>query len=490
MQIYTGRIVAGPQSHLQKITSLTVDANSLSLLSGSADSNIHVWSIVSLVSWDKTETNGGQRSQSPVHTLSSHRGTITAVACGHGTRTNIAVSAATDSSVVIWDFRKGQALRTYLMEDVPRALVLDVLGRGFFTTYDDGSVQLVDFFEFNNDTAPQRLHNEVDNPKVLQPGLKKRWKLTSEDPNSVTLGPGNSLALAWDGSRLLSGHQDGKIALWDTATGSCQPTFATLSGPVNNLAMLPISGLQSVKGRNIASNVVIKPRIGVFDTSVDGAAVPGNYIFTLQLKHTLSSTGSSSTNSLSSASSVTSTGRGRSEFSNALTHSVFPQHMLEESLAEIAFWNQDTSRNRKQGASKASDEDGFISLNTAGKITTEEQNKLLQEQVADLQRLQRASFHQIEKLLEERKWMERDLTTLQRVHDQQHFDGEADAVKIAQKRFSDSTGGADASLRNGKASHRVQRPGDEDEQMMDDDAATEGDQENDGWSSTDSSDKG
>ncbi|KAF3263550.1 Pre-rRNA-processing protein ipi3 [Orbilia oligospora] len=90
----SGRYTSTPLSHLQKITSISIDPTSTFLLTGSLDTNILVWSIPHLLL--------PSSAKKPLRTLEYHQQPIISVLCGHGTGPSaLAISAAADSSVIV-----------------------------------------------------------------------------------------------------------------------------------------------------------------------------------------------------------------------------------------------------------------------------------------------------------------------------------------------------------------------------------------------------
>ncbi|KAK3067162.1 hypothetical protein LTS18_001275, partial [Coniosporium uncinatum] len=229
-EISTGRQITVPQAHLQPVTHLTISPSFTHLLSGSADSNIHVWSLPSLLSFSST-----REAKTPLQTLSHHRGPITALTLGHSSSTsaNIAVSASTDSTALIWDYRTGALRRIYLLPSTPLALAFDVLDRALFATYGDGSVQCIDFYD--RDSQPSTINPLYDTDPAAsstphQPPPSSKWPTHSQ-----TNGPALSIALSYDSSLLLTGHESGRIVAWDVGRGAFRDVVATLPGPVTNL---------------------------------------------------------------------------------------------------------------------------------------------------------------------------------------------------------------------------------------------------------------
>ncbi|KAF2435645.1 WD domain-containing protein [Tothia fuscella] len=393
-EVCTGRLVSTRQSHLQAVSCLSVDPTSNFLLSGSADSNVHVWSITALLSFAHTDSSVQTDPRSPIHTLSNHRGAITALAYGHGHgAANIVVSISVDSTAIIWDYRKGAALRTYLLGDVPRAVILDAIDRAFYVAYHDGTLQLVDMYKSTGTLSA--LYDETQAQTAAQPGEENRWTATAQE-----LGPGLSLGLSWDGSRIISGHQSGKIAAWDPGKGRFLSTLNSLPGPVSNLVMLPPAGFPNTAPTRFKVHTVVKPRFDLVDTSSgNGSSIPGNYTFTAQFTSQLSPLPLSATETPSKST--------KSDFDSALTHSSFPASMLDAGLAELASWHTAPILPAVgASASNGTEETDFISFEDTseanagkrgkpGKTTPQQENDLLKKQVASLQRVQKISFKQL-----------------------------------------------------------------------------------------------
>jgi pre-rRNA-processing protein IPI3 len=365
-----------------------VDPTSNFLLSGSADSNIHIWSLPALLSFARVDSSAQADPRSPLHTLSNHRGAITALACGHGHGpANIAVSTAADSTAIVWDYRKGIALRTYLLSDVPRALALDSIDRGFYTAFDDGSVQLVDLYKSTG--TKNTLYDEAHSQTAVQPGDENKWTATAQE-----LGPTLCIGINWDGSRIISGHQSGKVAAWDPGKGRFLSTLATQHGPVSNLCMLPPAGFPSTAVPTIKVHTVVKPRFDLEESGTgSGSMIPGQYTFTAQFTSQLDPIHLSATETPTNA---------KSDFDIALTHPSFPPSMIDAGLAELASWHQTPSlpitAPASNGAEPAAD---FVSFSNGKstkepeKLTLKQENELLKKQVASLQRVQKISFKQL-----------------------------------------------------------------------------------------------
>ena len=267
------------------MTCLAVDRSHNFLLSGSADSNIHVWSISQLLSFSSSNTTSySQKSPySPTRTLSSHRGGITSLAFGHShTSANFALSGSRDELCIVWDFLAGTQLHTFLLLSTPLCLILEPADRAFYAGYEDGSVQQVDLYEKAELVQPLRDPALQNTP--TQPPSTSRWP----SPPTPSPSPTLCLTLSYDSSVLLSGHQNGKVQTWNIAKGTFDTTLTDFSSPVTNLLMLPPTGFPHPKIPSLKLQNIVKPRFGVSsNTNINShdstSIIPESYTFTAQL---------------------------------------------------------------------------------------------------------------------------------------------------------------------------------------------------------------
>lgn len=214
------------------------------LLTGSDDSNVHVWSLAQLLELD------AEGDHEPVVSLSNHRGAITslAVSPGDSVETSLCVSASKDKTCVVWNYRSGQVLRTILLPTAPLCLALDPGTRGMFVSTDDGSIYSVDFFDEKPLLGPRS-----EDPSTVVQITTKFCTVSMES------GPTSCLALTHDGTVLLSGHPKGQIHVWaitDKQANSGPKELTNLNAAVTNIAFVsPL--LPSTK--NTKSWTVVKP---------------------------------------------------------------------------------------------------------------------------------------------------------------------------------------------------------------------------------------
>jgi len=380
-EVATGRQVSTAQAHLQAVNALSVDASSNFLVSASADSTCHVWSLPGLLSF----ANAGAQPLAPLHTFSSHRAPIQTMAIGHSESfQNIAITAAQDKTCLIWDYHTSAVLRTYLLSAVPTCIALDAADRSFYVGYEDGSIQKVNLIAAES----ENLHGAAN---ALAPVQVKSAKWATPD---AATGPVLGLAVSFDGTTLLSGHQSGAILSWDvvSATGHMKNMLpqGPLPGPVTNLTYLPVSGFVKDSDAKVKLDAVVKPKFGAFQDSDAGqGAVPGSYAFSAQLKGT-------NDDALDLSISL---------FDQALHAPTFPSQLLDDGLSGLASWGLGVGLVADGASSEAADD--FMALDEpqeqAADSTLEHENAELKAQLQALRKVQSASFDKLERLQSERQ---------------------------------------------------------------------------------------
>jgi len=366
---------------------LAVDPGSNFLLSGSADSNILVWSLLDLLAFPSASSTTQDSTKAPRHTLSAHRDGIISIVTGHAfSSVNIAVSAAKDNRAAVWNYHSGDLLRTILLPSTPFCLALDPADRAFFTGYEDGSVQLVDFYSM---TTVSSIQDSSLAATPVQPPPSSRWS-----PPSQATGSSLSMSLSYDGTTLISGHASGKILAWDVAAGRFQSQLAEYGGsPITNIDFLPPTGFPNARPPRRKVVNVVKPRPhDAFSTPGNGRLM-GAYKFSTQFTSRLA---------------PRSAHIQQTKFEATLDHIGFPEEYLNESLAELL------STDSVESSPPASSTPDFMSLDTlptqSASAQTDEQLlqiAALQKQVKHLKKLQDVSNAQIAKLAAERTVMKK-----------------------------------------------------------------------------------
>ena len=412
------------------MTCIVVDPSSNFFLSGSSDAMIHIWALPSILSFSP------DASRFPVHTLSTHRGPISSIACGHSSSSaNIAVSISGDKSAIVWDYQNGQALCTYLLPEIPTAVTLDPADRAFFVAYSDGSLQTIDFYdEVQKATSVNVLRDSALSHRPIQPSPKTRFSA-----NSQKLGGALSLSLSWDSTTLISGHASGKIASWDVAKSNYLSTPANLPGPVSNLQFLGPTGFPNAHEPTFTIQAIVKPKQDAGLASSVNGLVPPHYTLSMQLAGRLRSSHLSASEQGSA---------GKSEFEEALTHPSFPTSMFEESLTELNSWGTQARASVAPAADfMALDTDDARASGTTGNAQQAEV-KELKKQLASLQRIQKVTFSQLSELREENDYFmaqEKKRAERAKIRAKKKTNGTKHSLDTADVEMNDGTDGTSES---------------------------------------------
>lgn len=193
------------------------------VLTGSDDSDIHVWSLPQLLELDSAAEH------EPLRSLSNHRAAITGLSLSPSVSadTNFCVSASKDKSCIIWNYQTGDALRTLLLPSFPLCLSLDPSSRAVCVSCEDGSLYLAEFFAEKPVLGP----GSEDASTVVQ--VSSPFGATQPD-----VGPASCLSMSYDGTMLLTGHPKGQIMKWDIAEYKSPVELANLNAAVTNISFV------------------------------------------------------------------------------------------------------------------------------------------------------------------------------------------------------------------------------------------------------------
>ncbi|CAK7564200.1 MAG: Pre-rRNA-processing protein ipi3 [Sporothrix epigloea] len=269
----TGRLVTTPPCHVQPVTCLGITP--YHVLSGSEDSNVHVWSLPNLLAMSERE-----EEPEPDRTLARHRAAVTSLAVGGSSvhrDTNLCVSAGRDKTLVLWNYQTGVALRTLLLPAVPLCVVLDPVVRALYVSTVDESNQ--------NGGLLFAVELSGDKPLIGARGAEASSTAVSVNTPFGTVpsdaGPASCLTVSYDGATLLSGHPQGRILQWNLGDAGEDKTtlpveLSNLNAAVTNVMFVP-PALKSSGG----ASVIVPPRTSV-QTVVKPSQVGRDYTVTAQ----------------------------------------------------------------------------------------------------------------------------------------------------------------------------------------------------------------
>lgn len=172
--------------------------------------------------------------------------------------TNICVSTSRDNTAVVWNYNTGSLLRTFLLPNTPLCVELDPCDRCMYVGMEDGSIQPVNLFD------PRATTNSLYDPALQSTPVQITSSCFAGAPAEV--GAANCLAVSYDGTILITGHENGKLLQWETGLKKYSTEIADLNAPVTNIRMeSPFLDVSPTKAIN-----VVKPRLGAAPATFTG----------------------------------------------------------------------------------------------------------------------------------------------------------------------------------------------------------------------------
>ena len=330
-EVASGRQTISTASHVHSVSCLSVLPGNTFILSGSSDSNVHIWSLLQLVSFSQPQSLSSHDTppNTPVRTFSNHRSDITALACGHSRPlTNFAVSASSDGTCYVWSTADCQVLRTILFDSASQCLAVDPADRALYSGHEDGTIQFFDFYNESKNT--RNSHTSVaSNPTQLD--AKDSWS-----PASSEIGSAQCLTLSYDGTILLSGHSGGRVLSWDIAKHRVQKVVTDLGNSVTNIAMQRPEGLP-IKRPRIEVKTVVKPKLELSSSSkhIGASGIPADY--SLQVRITPPPPPQPQLGLLTPPNETDTDIDIDNSFHSLLTNPTFPQSLIDEAILDLTF---------------------------------------------------------------------------------------------------------------------------------------------------------
>lgn len=213
-------------------------------------------------------------------------------------------------------------MHTFLLPEIPTCLNIDPVDRAFYAGLPDGSIQCVNFHKPGHSTHLLYDQNQSNTP--TQAAESDRWKLYTP------IGTALSIAVSYDGTELLTGHDNGKVFSWTVGQQRTPTEIADLGQAVTNLVMLPLTGFpnETKDSAGVKMLTVVKPKPDAFPyTGGSGLSVPHTYNFSANFAEAVPFPNSADHDGEDTLSAA---------FESAITSDCFPEDLLQAAIADIA----------------------------------------------------------------------------------------------------------------------------------------------------------
>uniref|UniRef100_A0A0N4Z4M8 WD_REPEATS_REGION domain-containing protein n=1 Tax=Parastrongyloides trichosuri TaxID=131310 RepID=A0A0N4Z4M8_PARTI len=217
-QISNGCLLALFDDHYQKITHIKISSDDTLLFTGSADGNVHVYSVTDLYSFYKNPNT----KPTPLFEYRPHSLSITGMAITGGENPRI-ITCSDDHSLTIYSLSLKRVLLKVTADKPLKCCAIDLPESRLFVANDVGGVAIINLYDIENTTE-----------KLI---------VTTGETTSVPILEGHegyvtSMAINTDGSILATGDVLGGYRVWDIASKQTLKTSNMKSG-VRTLKFVP-----------------------------------------------------------------------------------------------------------------------------------------------------------------------------------------------------------------------------------------------------------
>lgn len=311
-QIATGDLLASFDAHYRSITVIKWTPDGASLVTGSEDSRILVWSLAGLLApHDQTSSSitSSEHNPTPYCSLADHNLAITDlhISGGRFPHQTTILSSSADASVKLWDLRTRSLLSTFIFEQPIHRVALDCTERFFFAATSpsstDNLVYRIDLFrkrdassrmvetktatsgsQFDFVTEELRGATSVEaygfgsgagsTTERIPSSNDAAGRAAANGSSIISIRePISSICLSSNSTSLLVGSLAGKLYVIDVSN----------SQTIREVSLLGNAKASAITGKNAVTNLMVipKPRdlLGHWETStssVAGSAMNGS----------------------------------------------------------------------------------------------------------------------------------------------------------------------------------------------------------------------
>lgn len=232
----TGNLLRVLDAHFKALTSIVVVGERV--LTAAEDAVIHVWCARQLTVPPNAHTT--QPSVAPLYSLSEHTLAITHLYAGVSTGGEDRVlSCSLDRTCRLWDLATRRCLLTVVLPVGLRCCQMDLLETMILAGGVDGVIYRVNLFVAPDELSAKQKDfrqpvGDVVHYDSQAPAHTQAYSAYRGHQAAVT-------AIEWslDGSRLISGSEDGHVYHWDTVSHQRVLSITSLAGPIRSIRLMP-----------------------------------------------------------------------------------------------------------------------------------------------------------------------------------------------------------------------------------------------------------
>ena len=221
----TGRLLLSWPAHHAKVNTVAFSDRGAEMVCGSDDTLVSVWSVPQVLSGQNPEI---------IHLWSDHTLPISQVCIGAGTSDPFVYVCSLDHTMSIRCMTSGRLLRKFTLQSALTCIAIDSLEHAAYLGSTDGAIYEVSFVEFPDEMRRDAGGSSQSSNKI------SIWRSHTSQLNSI--------AISRNGSMLVSGSEDGTLALWDTVTRQ-QLRSTTMSCPIASVIVTPFPLGMAGRGR-------------------------------------------------------------------------------------------------------------------------------------------------------------------------------------------------------------------------------------------------
>lgn len=229
-ELNSGMLLNVKEAHYQMPTVMRVTCDGSHLISAGKDARVLIWKISDLVQLHRDD----EHIVKPVHVISDHTLEVTGLQVNNNIHQDTKLyTVSKDSTIRVYSLATFQLLTTFVINGQIESLIVDQADRAVLVGLQDGNIRQINLYEPNKATNVLEAQGGYGKTLTLQPDHELKHTITYHNGQAVT-----QLALSLDGSQLISGDAQGRVAVIDLVSKQVIKELKEVNGKITNLTIL------------------------------------------------------------------------------------------------------------------------------------------------------------------------------------------------------------------------------------------------------------